>query len=530
MNHRLLLRLALLLAAGSQPIQAASPTQGAKAPVEKPSDLPTHTYAIQGKPSVVAQSYEATLALATQMERALKADLETFEGRDKAALMGLHTTLYATALLRKDLAGAEAHLETVRGLRTDATAKAMTGLLTGPLIQAMGAPGRDLYATYRARLAQRLAELPFKEVKPLLERMRKGQKAASKEQILESLRAGLDPLVKDGKVTEDVAGSILGAALNLHILLPMRDDAVACLEGLFEAHKADGASAQPAPTPLGTTRIAAKGPFFGQALPGERPVLFAPEVLKALSPWASGVAFSPDGTECFLHVGDANYGRANMYYSTCVDGAWSPMVAPPFVAGFTSTSEPVFSRDGRTLTFTATKGRNATDLWTVSRTANGWGSPVAMPSPINSDTNEFRGSWTSNGTFYFGSERASEGINQVFKARQNAAGAWEIEKLGAPINALSYDGDPCIAPDGRFLIYYAGRANGYGRVDLYVAFSDGKGGWGTPINLGPTFNSPDDEFGAYLSLDGKQLFFNRHTAEGDQLFWVAVSAIDKLRP
>jgi hypothetical protein len=259
-------------------------------------------------------------------------------------------------------------------------------------------------------------------------------------------------------------------------------------------------------------------------------VLFAPEILKAVSPWASGVTFSKDGTECFLHVGDANYASAHMYYSKCVNGSWTPLVEPSFLEGFTSSSESVLSKDGNTLIFTAAKGRGATDFWTVTRTETGWSTPIPMPAPINSDMNEFRGSFASDGTFYFGSERASAGINQVFKAKQNAAGAWEVEKLGAPVNALSYDGDPCIAPDGRFLVFYAGRANGYGRVDLYVTFSDGKGGWGTPINLGPTFNGPDDEFGAYLSQDGKYMFFNRHTAEGDKLFWVAVSAIDKLKP
>jgi hypothetical protein len=530
MNQVPLLCLALLLAGTRLPAQEAPPARKAKVPVEKPSDLPARRYAIQASPSELVQSQEAVAALAGRVEQDLKADLDAFEGRDGATLQNLHTTLFVTAMLRKDLSAAAKHLERVRGLREDPTARLMTGLLTGPLIQAMGAPGKDLHATYRALLSQRLAELPFKEVEPLLDRMRMGQKGASKEQVLEGLRAGLDPLVKEGRLGEAEAGSLLGAALNLHILLPMREDTVACLEGLFETHKADGAAAKPLPTPLGTTRIAANGPHFGQALPGETPVRFAPDVLKALSPWVSGLAFSPDGTECFLHVGDANYGGANMYYSQCVDGVWSPLVQPAFLAGFSASMEPVFSKDGHTLTFTARKGREATDLWTVSRTAAGWGSPVAVPAPINSDLNEFRGSWTADGTFYFGSERASAGINQVFKARRNAAGTWVVDKLGAPINALSYDGDPCIAPDGRFLIYYAGRANGHGRVDLYVTFSDGRGGWGPAINLGPTFNGPDDEFGASLSPDGKQLFFNRHTPQGDQLYWVAVSAIDKLKP
>jgi hypothetical protein len=192
--------------------------------------------------------------------------------------------------------------------------------------------------------------------------------------------------------------------------------------------------------------------------------------------------------------------------------------------------EPVFSKDGNTLLFTGKKGSSTTDFWTVNRSGKTWGTAVAMPSPINSEANEFRGNFTSDGTFYFGSERSSPGINQVYKATKHATQEWLVERLGVPINAMSYDGDPCVAPDGRFLVTYAGRTGGYGGVDLYVSFSDGKGGWGTLINLGPNFNSPNDEFGACLSPNGKTLFFNRHTTQGDQLFWVAVSAIDKLKP
>lgn len=530
MNQAPILCLTLLLAASAPPAQADPPARLRKIPVDKPADLPRHAYVIQGRPSEVVQSYEAVRALATQVEKDLKGDLEAFDIRDKASLTSLHTTLYVTAMLRRDFAGAGKHLELVRALQDNPLAKLMTGLLTGSLIQTMEAPGPDLHATYRSLLAKRLADLPFRDVEGILERMRKGQKAASKEQIIGGLAAALDPQVKDGKLSEDAAGTLLGSALTLHLTLPMRDDAVACLDALFATHKADGPAVKSTRTPLASAVLQAKGTYFGQPLPGNTPVLFAPEVLKALSPWVSGIAFSPDGTECFLHVGDANYAGANLYHSTCVNGAWTSLTEPSFLAGFDRAMEPVFSKDGRTLTFTASKVGGSTDLWTVSRTATGWGQPVAMPAPLNSDTNEFRGSFTTDGTFYFGSERLSPGINQVFKARQNAAGAWAVEALGAPINALSYDGDPCIAPDGRFLVYYAGRAGGYGRVDLYLTFSDGKGGWGTPVNLGPTFNSPDDEFGACLSPDGKVMFFTRHTSEGDKLFWVSVAAIDKLKP
>lgn len=511
-----------------------SPTEppAAKRRVEKPSDLPVHSYRIAGRPSEVVKDPVALRILAAQLERDVKGDLEAFDVRDSASLVSLHTSLYLAAMLQGDFAAAGQHLEKVRGLQEEGPARLLTGLFAGPLIQAQLAPGTDSRATYRRLLAERLASLPFKAVMGALDRMRKAQRAASREQLLAPLAAGLDPQVKDEKLSEEALGAILGTGLNLHLLLPLQADTVACLDACFEAHRAELAEFATVKAPqskLATTTVNAQGAFFGQKLPGEKPAPFAPETLRAISPWASGVAFSPDGRECFLHVGDATYSSASLYTTKWVKGVWTPVAVPTFVEGFSSASEAVFSKDGNTLTFTGTKGTGSTDFWTVTRQGEGWGKPERLPAPLNSDANESRGSLADDGSFYFGSERLSPGINQVFKATKQGQ-AWAVEKLGAPINALSYDGDPCIAPDGRFLITYAGRPDSIGRVDLYVSFRDGKGGWGKLINLGPDFNSSNDEFGAYLSPDGKSLFFNRHTTKGDELYWVAVSAIDKLKP
>jgi hypothetical protein len=527
MQTTALLCLTLILAAGQPPVLADPPVQSAKRPLASPSDLPTHAYVIQGKPSDVVRDLAAAAALATQVEKDLLADLETYDVQDKGALASIHTSLYFTALVRRDFPSAAKHLEAVRGFQ-EGLGKRTAGLLTMPLIQAVAKPGPDLHATYRANLSRSLADLPFQEAEARLIQLLKAQKGAGKEQLLASVASLLDADTKDGKLTEDAAGTVLSVAMNLHILLPMREDAVACIEALFEAHKDElGKAKLPQ---LSTTRIEAKGPFFGQALPGETPVRFAPAVLRAVSPWASGPAFSPDGTECFLQVGDGNYGTAAMYFTKLVDGGWTPLEQPAFLAGFRTSCEPVYSRDGNTLTFTASQGQGATDFWTVTRTATGWSAPVAMPSPIRTAFNEFRGSVTADGTLYYGSECSSPGINQVYKATRNPAREWVVEKLGAPFNTLAYEGDPCIAPDGRWMIFYSARAGGFGRTDNYVSFNDGKGNWSAPVNLGAAFNGPYDEFGAFLSLDGKQLFFNRHTAEGDETYWVAASAIDKLKP
>lgn len=268
-----------------------------------------------------------------------------------------------------------------------------------------------------------------------------------------------------------------------------------------------------------------KGVYFGQALPGETPVPFVPEVLTSVSAWVEATAFSPDGSLFFLAVGDSTYSSAKLYYSKRVNNVWTPFSEPPFLSGFTFSHEPVFSADGKTLIFTGKNGTGTLDLWTVRYSAQGWDTPVAMPSPISSNAKEYRGSTMADGTFFFGSSRS--GMMQVYKANHDTSRVLDVVPVGPPISTNSFEGDPCIAADGRFLVFYSARDGK--SSDLYVSFRDAKGGWGAPINLGDRFNSSDDEYGAHLSSDGKYMFFTRHSSTGNTIYWVASSAIEKLK-
>ena len=315
--------------------------------------------------------------------------------------------------------------------------------------------------------------------------MKRSQESASKTQVIDSIVAGVDPAVKDGQLSQQIAEALVGAAMNLEVILPLKEDVVACIDSLFDANKAPrpaasaaGPAAQPA---AGTFKGRTAGAYFGQALPGDAPAPFAPEILTSISAWVEATAFSPDGTQFFVSVGAADYSSATLYHSTRVNGEWTPIVEAPFVSDFTYSNEPVFSADGKTLMFTGKKSAGSLDLWTVEYTGQGWGTPVPLPSPINSDAVEYRGSYMSDGTLYFTSGRS--GVNQIYRARTDAAHALGVELVARPISTGSPEGDPCIAPDGRFLVFNSARD--WKSADLYVSFRDARGGWGTPIDLGP---------------------------------------------
>jgi hypothetical protein len=301
------------------------------------------------------------------------------------------------------------------------------------------------------------------------------------------------------------------------------DPAAAAAEAVFTLTVADGGAEakKPAVTPV------LKGVYFGRTPPGETPVPFAPEILSKTSIWVEATDFSPDGTHFLMAVGDETYSSAHLLYSHCVDNVWTAITDAPFCADFAFAHEPHFAGNGVTLAFTGRKAPGTQDIWGIRYSAAGWGTPVPLPAPINSDGKEWRGCTTAGGIVYVGSDRAQSGLNQIYKAYRDAEQKWVAEMLPPPINTNSYEGDPCVAADGRFLIFYSAR-DGKGS-DLYVSFSDGQGGWGAPVNLGPDFNTGYDEYGAHLSADEKILFFTRHTPQGNTIFWVAASAIDKLK-
>ena len=269
----------------------------------------------------------------------------------------------------------------------------------------------------------------------------------------------------------------------------------------------------------------AKGAWLGQTPPGETPVAFASEIFATLSPWVESVDFSPDGKLCLVSVGNANYSESRLFYSRSVDGIWSPFKEPPFTAGFKYSTEAVFMADGKTMQFTGMKSAGNKDFWTVTYSGKGWGEPVALPAQVNSESNEFRGSYMKDGTFFFGSERS--GMMQVYRSRKDGTGALTVSLVGPPVSMGSLEGDPCVAPDGSFLVFYS--CNDNKSANLFVSFRDGTGGWGQAFRLVEGFNTSNDEYGAHLSVDGKYFFFTRHGKTDNTILWVSVSAIERLK-
>jgi hypothetical protein len=109
-----------------------------------------------------------------------------------------------------------------------------------------------------------------------------------------------------------------------------------------------------------------------------------------------------------------------------------------------------------------------------------------------------------------GSDR--EGSVESKAQAQKPAAAWSTPvNLGAAINSAANDLNASLTNDGLSLYFTSTRPGGVGGEDIYVSGREcDTCAWGTPVNLGPSFNTKGNEGGVSISKDGHTMIFHRH--------------------
>jgi hypothetical protein len=227
-----------------------------------------------------------------------------------------------------------------------------------------------------------------------------------------------------------------------------------------------------------------------------------------------GATFSPDGLTILYCK---SVPRSQFYVileSHWEKGRWgAPRIAP--FSGYWRDSDPVFSRDGRRVYFASDRPVNGVDkknfdIWWVPRTEKGWGEPVNMGPPINSDRNEDFISFTGDGTAYFTSGReGSAGGLDVWRSRVVGGKYAEPENLGTAINRKEwFNIEAWMSEDESLLLVGGfGHTDGPGNSDILVSYRT-NGVWGELKPLGPKVNTTARDYSPRISLDGKSLFFS----------------------
>ncbi|MFB0556117.1 MAG: M56 family metallopeptidase [Phycisphaerae bacterium] len=141
-----------------------------------------------------------------------------------------------------------------------------------------------------------------------------------------------------------------------------------------------------------------------------------------------------------------------------------------------------------------------------------FGNPVHLGPTVNSSAEEYDPSISADELeLYFNSYRP-DGLGQAdlwVTTRKTKADPWGSPvNLGPTINSPAGDKTPAISADGLSLYFSSARSGGYGGQDLLVTTRKTKSAaWGEPVNLGPTVNSPAHEQAPSISTDGLTLYF-----------------------
>ncbi len=256
-----------------------------------------------------------------------------------------------------------------------------------------------------------------------------------------------------------------------------------------------------------------KGPYLGQKPPGTTPEPFAPGIVSTAHKDLSGF-FSPDMTEFYFTRYNDSIKKFSLIGFQNIDNQWIESFVAPRVG------RPIFAPDGNSMHLGSKY---------MERTMDGW-SEVKSLGPMfdREDWGIMRLSSSASGTYVFDDFKN----NDVIRISTIENGKREEPRLlGKEINSGKYTAHPFIAPDESYLIWDSERDDGYGDSDLYISFRQEDGSWGAAINLGDKINTGAWEASAFVTSDGKYLFFNRSVGqESADIFWVDAQIIETLRP
>ena len=92
----------------------------------------------------------------------------------------------------------------------------------------------------------------------------------------------------------------------------------------------------------------------------------------------------------------------------------------------------------------------------------------------------------------------------------------EPVNLGPVVNGSLRQSYPSLSADGLLLYFVSQQIDGQDKGDLWITTRETtEDPWGTPLNLGPKVNSPEDDWAPHISADGLELYFVSRRPGGD---------------
>jgi len=149
-------------------------------------------------------------------------------------------------------------------------------------------------------------------------------------------------------------------------------------------------------------------------------------------------------------------------------------------------------------------------LYYSNRAEDGnWDTPEQLPSTINTVEIEENPHLAGN-TLYFTRYPFSQPEKaKIFRSRLLDTGWTRAEALPSPINDENSTIAAFISEDGKEIYFSSNRPGGYGGYDIYRSVIQGNGSYSEPENLGSEINTSADEAYFIYNKNEKLLYFCR---------------------
>lgn len=277
-----------------------------------------------------------------------------------------------------------------------------------------------------------------------------------------------------------------------------------------------------------------RGSYLGMKKPGLIPELFAPGIVSTEHREHSSLVFSSDGKELFFTIQferpQGGYGQ-HMFVMREINGRWTKS-QNPFKTTYRNNCGS-FSSDGRRLYFHSNRPalkdgerKRDTDIWFIEKHAQGWGEPVHLGAPVNSDKMDDGPRITNSGALYFSSDRNGDN-SDIYRAAFMNGHFSEPEKIPGYVNSKNYEAVSYVAPDESFLIFYYIYPGKSFVPGLMISFREDDGSWAKPVDMKEQLGlKATDLLAASVSPDGKYLFI----LDDMDIYWVDAKIIEEFKP
>jgi len=118
----------------------------------------------------------------------------------------------------------------------------------------------------------------------------------------------------------------------------------------------------------------------------------------------------------------------------------------------------------------------------------------------------------------------------IMYAEKSGADWTQPKKLNDNINSKAFESDAYITPDGRTIYFSTGKYSEDGTLDIYFSTRQPGGDWGPAKSVGNAINTKYDDDSPFLSRDGKTMYFasrGHNTMGGYDIFKSDYDSIGK---